>query len=876
MRLRECVGSLDQAFVLNSSGVLTQVALGGECLAPTSCHPAGLTGVSLVTCGDFSCGAGSSEQQWRLDASGRLSSALSGEKLCLALASVDGPGVNLWSCAAPWQNNNTQWHYDAKSGAITTMDARVGAASCLTREEPGPGPGAIAVLNASAAGRALYGVGGLAAIGGARLIYEYVEPQRTQILDLLFNTSGGSAFQVIKTEMEGDMDSSYGSGPSFMHSRDEAPSFQRGIYLPWLLGEAKRRNPSVGTYALAWGLPGWVGTSSGDKDPFLSQDSLDYHMAYFNGVREVYNYSFSTVGIHNERNWSRDWVKALRAALDAAGFEASRISVNDASNGGCEDCGGFPDSSITTAAASDPAFARALGTIGLHSPSLLPKGGWDWEAAGKDYIQSENNDVDGPLIPTASGVAPQWEGNVACPLGPGLAWPRRFLQNYLEYRITGTIICPLSHAWTWSYGRHNHGTALFIQPWSGNYVLGAAFWGQAHFTQATRPGWRFLDGSASGQWINASESSEAWLTYGTLVSPDLASDISIVAVNSHDSRDAPLAFQLVDSLAKAFSGRTLHVWLSNASAQFFQLEEALPIPPSGAFAYSLPPRTVLTLTTLSTLSHATPPIPPRAPFPLPYASAFAQQRAESPGALLSDLFGAFYAAPDPLGVPPRRLVLRQAMPAGVGRNSWLGRDGCPFTSLPSPGTALANVNLTLSALLMTADLAPSGLPAPGNLSASLCGRVPIWQPTFFSSPTLHLGLCLTLTGDGQWALQQNGIAAPPLSSVLAHGPLPAGAPPALDAWHSLGLDLYDDSAAAWVDGVQVALVGGVGGGLGLSAGVPGLGSGMHVAHFDNLTVTPGGAGVNKDSWCAVGVFVCLFFISRSLSLSPSLSLSLTP
>jgi hypothetical protein len=59
----------------------------------------------------------------------------------------------------------------------------------------------------------VYGIGGLAAIGGARLIYEYVEPQRTQILDLLFNATGGTAFQILKTEIEGDMDSSYGSGP---------------------------------------------------------------------------------------------------------------------------------------------------------------------------------------------------------------------------------------------------------------------------------------------------------------------------------------------------------------------------------------------------------------------------------------------------------------------------------------------------------------------------------------------------------------------------------------------------------------------------------------------------------------------------------------
>lgn len=294
---------------------------------------------------------------------------------------------------------------------------------------------------------------------------------------------------------QGDVDSSYGSGPSFQHSRGEAPSFRRGIYLPFLLGEAKKRNAAIGTYSLAWGLPGWVGNGSG----FLTQESLDYHMAYLEGVRATYGLSFDLTGVHNERAFSRAWVIALRAALDAAGFAATRISVNDAANSGCADCGAFNDSSITTAAARDPAFASAFDVIGLHSAGLLPAlEGFDWQKAGKDYIQSEANDVDGPLIETADGSFPQWAGNAGSPDGPGIEWPQHFITNYLDNRVSGMIICPLSHAWTWVYGRHNHGTALFIRPWDGHFVLGAAFWTQAHITQAVPRGWFFLDGSASG------------------------------------------------------------------------------------------------------------------------------------------------------------------------------------------------------------------------------------------------------------------------------------------------------------------------------------------------------------------------------------------
>jgi hypothetical protein len=284
------------------------------------------------------------------------------------------------------------------------------------------------------------------------------------------------------------------------------------------------------------------------------------------------------------------------------------------------DCAGFPDDSITTAAERDPAFAAAFGYIGLHDVSPLPPS-YAWEKDGKEYIQSEANDVDGPLIETADGSFPQWAGNAGSPLGPGLEWPQHFLLNYLNARVTGTIICPLSHAWTWAYGRHNHGTALFIRPWDGHYVLGAAFWTQAHFTQATRPGWRWLDGSATGVAGGA--------TYGALVAPDLSA-LSIVAVNGDPAAPAALNFTLVGALAARFAGAPLATWVSNATALFAQAADTPTDGATGRFAFTLAPRSVATLTTLRTLAHAEPPVPAVTP----------HHSASAPAALGSTAFAA--------------------------------------------------------------------------------------------------------------------------------------------------------------------------------------------------------------------------------------------
>ena len=43
-----------------------------------------------------------------------------------------------------------------------------------------------------------------------------------------------------------------------------------------------------------------------------------------------------------------------------------------------------------------------------------------------------------------------------------------------------------------------HGFGESVDPWSGFYRLSSIFWGQAHFTQFTEIGWKFLDPPATG------------------------------------------------------------------------------------------------------------------------------------------------------------------------------------------------------------------------------------------------------------------------------------------------------------------------------------------------------------------------------------------
>ena len=182
------------------------------------------------------------------------------------------------------------------------------------------------------------GVGAVDAGTGARLLYDYPAAERSAILDLLFSPRAGAALQVVKVEIGGDTQSTEGTEPSHMITRDDgslddAAAYNRG-WEWWLLEQAKQRNPDIVTMALSWGAPGWIGNKSywpADKDGFIgdpafySADDIDFHVRWVRGLKKFHNISLDYIGVFNERPILKidgvvdelDWVVQLRAALDA-------------------------------------------------------------------------------------------------------------------------------------------------------------------------------------------------------------------------------------------------------------------------------------------------------------------------------------------------------------------------------------------------------------------------------------------------------------------------------------------------------------------------------------------------------------------------------
>jgi galactosylceramidase len=107
------------------------------------------------------------------------------------------------------------------------------------------------------------GHGGLSAGASSRLLLDYNEPQRSEVLDYLYKPNFGANLHMCKIEIGGDTQSTDGTEPSYKHYREEPPvcGVNRG-YEMWLLSEANKRNPDVQSFLLSWGVPNWVGNGT--------------------------------------------------------------------------------------------------------------------------------------------------------------------------------------------------------------------------------------------------------------------------------------------------------------------------------------------------------------------------------------------------------------------------------------------------------------------------------------------------------------------------------------------------------------------------------------------------------------------------------------
>ncbi|KAB1278213.1 Galactocerebrosidase [Camelus dromedarius] len=189
-------------------------------------------------------------------------------------------------------------------------------------------PGGAYVLDDSdGLGREFDGIGAVSG-GGAtsRLLVNYPEPYRSQILDYLFKPNFGASLHILKVEIGGDGQTTDGTEPSHMHYALDEDYF-RG-YEWWLMKEAKKRNSNITLMGLPWSFPGWLG--KGFNWPYVNRQLTAYYVVtWIVGAKHYHDLDIDYIGIWNERSFDVNYIKVLRRMLNYQGLQQVKIIASD-------------------------------------------------------------------------------------------------------------------------------------------------------------------------------------------------------------------------------------------------------------------------------------------------------------------------------------------------------------------------------------------------------------------------------------------------------------------------------------------------------------------------------------------------------------------
>ncbi len=443
----------------------------------------------------------------------------------------------------------------------------------------------VITIDGNGTGQIYAGEGGVSAGASSRLLIDYPEPYRSQILDYLFKTNYGANLQDLKVELGGDVNSTDGSEPSHMHSATDQ-NYTRG-YEWWLMSQAKQRNPNITLGALAWGAPGWIGGGN-----FYSQDMINYIINYINGAKSNYNLTINYIGIWNETSYNITWIENLKAALQAAGLSTKVVAADQG------------NANIVTDMENYPALLAAVDVVGMHYPAIngsspLPS------TFNKPFYASE----DGP-----------WRGDWT-----GVQYlVQAYNHTYIQAKITKHEIWSPVTSYYDIFDLPGSGLMYANTPWSGCYNVEPAIWATAHTTQFAQPGWQYIDSACA---LLGGGGSYVTLKSGT--------DYSVIIETVTAGSSQTLTFSVTNGLSTG----TVHVWRSDSTNQFIQQSDI--IPTNGSYSISIGPGTIYSLTTTTGQSkgNAQPPTP--GAFPFPYTDNFQSYALSAQAHYFSDINGSF-------------------------------------------------------------------------------------------------------------------------------------------------------------------------------------------------------------------------------------------
>ena len=328
-------------------------------------------------------------------------------------------------------------------------------------------------LDAASPGRVFEGIGGVSAGASTRLLPDYPKRQRDEVLDFLFKPKFGASLQHLKVEIGGGENSTCGSEPSHVITREELANPKPRGYEFWLMAEARKRNPHIILDCLPWAFPHWVGQR-------FSADSAEWLAAFFTVARRDYGLEVDWLAAaQNEAGTDLNWIcKQVRPTLDAHGFGKVKLQAPD-------DCQKFWE--IFDQWEKNPEADRLISAVGYH----YIDGREPWQIdqkAGREATEKAKRSGK-PLW-----ASEEWSRGGGSWGDDGALYVARLINKlYTCSRATKVEFwCPIDSIYDqiiWP----DTGLMQADTPWCGYYAVWPAIWAVAHTTQFAEPGWVYLD-----------------------------------------------------------------------------------------------------------------------------------------------------------------------------------------------------------------------------------------------------------------------------------------------------------------------------------------------------------------------------------------------
>jgi O-glycosyl hydrolase len=599
------------------------------------------------------------------------------------------------------------------------------------------------VLDGNSEGRIFDGLGAASAGASSRLLIDYPEAQRNEILDYLFKPGYGAALQRLKVEIGADVNSTDGSEPSHMRTPTDRDA-TRG-YEWWLMEEAHKRNPGIILEVLPWGAPSWVGT-----DSLYTRKMAKYVAEFIEMAKSVHGLQIAYAGAWNEKVFNIAYIKELHRRFEADGIE-TRIVCCDEYPG--EGAGQW---AIADEMLKDPELASDIDAIGVHYPKV--KGKITTPDAARKTSKPLWSSEDQPNGGSGPFVTREWAVG-------GRILAHLYNQNYLEGSLTATEIWSPVTSYYDNLAAPNSGLMYANTPWSGNYEVQGTIWATAHTTQFAQPGWQYLDDSSG----NLPEKG----SYVALRSPD-KTNWSVVLETIDATNPQSVRFRLTGGLATS----TVHIWETNRSRTFEHVTDVTPT--NAGFQYTFDPDSLYSLTTTTGQGKGrAQPLAP-SPFPFPYADNFELTALGRTPKYLADQDGAFEVQP----CDGR---------SGKCLEQVIASKPIPWGPLPDPFTLAGDdkrADYTIAADVHFITAAP----------IAVMGRIDSADVFRDGRARWPSGYVLRLKSDGGWELLSTQFKKPVVT--LAAGTAKFNPM----KWHRLALRFQGNRIAALLDGAPLTSV----------------------------------------------------------------------